>query len=220
MRFSDASNNTPPMNILLTGFGPFPGAPFNPTVPLVATLGRSRRLALADIRPTSHIFRTSYQAVDRDLPILLARTRPDVLLMFGLAGRSRHLRVETRARNILSRMIPDATGRRPTAGVIAPGAEAALPLRAAAQRLVQAARSTGAKAAPSRDAGRYLCNYLCWRAAEAAARDGGPKIAAFVHIPLVQTRGNRRRAPLTFRQLVQASEAIMCAAIAAARTAE
>ena len=28
--------------ILLTGFGPFPGAPFNPTGPLVTELARAR----------------------------------------------------------------------------------------------------------------------------------------------------------------------------------
>ncbi len=28
---------TSPLRVLLTGFGPFPGAPFNPTMPLVNT---------------------------------------------------------------------------------------------------------------------------------------------------------------------------------------
>ncbi len=205
------------MNILLTGFGPFPGAPFNPTAQLVERLDRNRRLALLSAKRTSHVFRTSYQAVDDDLPKLLARTKPDILLMFGLAGRSRNLRIETRARNALSRRLPDAAGRRPTARTIAPGADATLPLRAAAQRLIRAARSAGANAAPSRDAGRYLCNYLCWRAAEAAARPGGPKIAAFVHVPMVRATNCRRGEPLSFDQLVRAGEAIVRAAITAAR---
>lgn len=207
------------MNILLTGFGPFPGAPFNPTARLVEKLDRSRRLALVGAKRTSHVFRTSYQAVDDELPKLLARTKPDVLLMFGLAGRSRNLRIETRARNALSRKIPDAAGHKPSSGVIAPGAMATLPLRAAALRLARAARAAGTKAAPSRDAGRYLCNYLCWRAAEAAARPGGPRIAAFVHVPMVHATTRRRGSPLTFEQLVRAGEAIVRAAIAAARMA-
>jgi len=204
------------MNILLTGFGPFPGAPFNPTGPLVEKLMRSRALALTGVRRTSHVFRTSYQAVDRELPALLARTKPDVLVMFGLAGRTRHVRIETRARNAYSRVIPDAAGHRPRTGTIAPGATT-LPLRIPAQRLVKAARSTGVKAALSHDAGRYLCNYLCWRATEAAARPDGPKVAAFVHVPTVRATGTRR-APLTFHQLVRAGEAIVLAAIANART--
>lgn len=205
------------MNILLTGFGPFPGAPFNPTERLVERLARSRLLARTGVRRTSHVFRTSYEAVDRELPALLKRTKPDVLVMFGLAARMRHIRIETRARNAASRVVPDAAGRRPRTGTIAPGAAASLTLRIPAQRLVNAARSAGVKAALSRDAGRYLCNYLCWRATEAAARPDGPKVAAFIHVPKVRGAG-ARRAPLTFEELLRAGEAIVLAAIAAART--
>ena len=95
------------------------------------------------VRRTSHVFRTSYEAVDRELPALLKRTKPDVLVMFGLAARTRHVRIETRARNAYSRVVPDAAGHAPRAGTIAPGAAASLALRIPAQRLVKAARSTG-----------------------------------------------------------------------------
>jgi len=44
-------------------------------------------------------------------------------------------------------------------------------------------RRTGIPAAISRDAGAYLCNYVCWRATEAAERDGAPRLVAFVHVP-------------------------------------
>ena len=81
--------------ILITGFGPFPGAPFNPTEPLVMELARRRH----NVRRVGHVFRVSYEAVDRELTALLAREKPDALIMFGLAARTRHLRVETRARN-------------------------------------------------------------------------------------------------------------------------
>jgi pyroglutamyl-peptidase len=207
------------MNILLTGFGPFPGAPFNPTGRLVEKLARSRRLAQNGVHCTSHVFCTSYGAVDRELPALLASTKPDVLVMFGLAGRTRHLRIETRARNASSCVIPDAARFSPVIGKIAPGAAPTLAMRVPARWLVRAARSSGVKAAPSHDAGRYLCNYLCWRAAEAAGQPTGPNIAAFVHVPLVQRMHAKRRAPLTFNQLTRAGEAIVLAALAVARTA-
>jgi hypothetical protein len=71
--------------ILITGFGPFPGAPFNPTAPLVEQLARRRTPVLPHVRRVAHVFPTSYQAVDRELPALLARERPDALIMFGLA---------------------------------------------------------------------------------------------------------------------------------------
>jgi pyroglutamyl-peptidase len=44
------------LRILVTGFGPFPGAPYNPTQPLVARLTRLRRPAFADVELSSHIF--------------------------------------------------------------------------------------------------------------------------------------------------------------------
>jgi len=202
------------MNVLLTGFGPFPGAPFNPTGPLVEQLARSRKRAGA--RRTAYVFPTSYDAVDRELPLVLARERPVVLVMFGLAARTRHLRIETRARNQLSRVTVDVSGNLPRSATIVEAAAPALPMRAPAQRLLRAAKATGVDARLSHDAGRYLCNYLCWRATEAVMGSEGPRLAAFVHVPRV------RRAPgagaLSFGALLRAGEAIVLAAIAAART--
>lgn len=88
------------MTVLITGFGRFPGAPFNPAGPLARALAKTRRPALADVRLISHVFPTSYAAVARQWPELLARHRPDAVLMLGLAGRTKYLRIETRARNI------------------------------------------------------------------------------------------------------------------------
>ena len=48
------------LRILITGFGPFPGAPFNPTMPLVKRLTRLRRPALDDVELTGHIFPVTY----------------------------------------------------------------------------------------------------------------------------------------------------------------
>jgi pyroglutamyl-peptidase len=215
--------------ILLTGFGPFPGAPFNPTGPLVTALARGRCPDLRGSRRVAHVFSTSYAAVDRELPGLLVRERPDVLLMFGLAPGARHISIETRACNALSGVVPDASGHLPAAGTIAAGAGATLALRLPAQRLVAAMRATGMAAALSRDAGSYLCNYLCWRAGEAAERKGGPRLTAFVHVPNVHaTRVHlptahrlyrqRARPPSTFDDLIRAGEAIMRAVLSAAHT--
>ena len=53
------------LRILITGFGPFPGAPFNPTQPLVKRLLRLQRPALGDVELSGHIFPVTYNAVDR-----------------------------------------------------------------------------------------------------------------------------------------------------------
>jgi pyroglutamyl-peptidase len=201
--------------ILITGFGPFPGAPYNPTGPLVIELARRRHPA--NVRRVAHIFPVSYEAVDRELPALLQRERPDALIMFGLAARTKYVRVEMRARNAITRMLPDMGGRIPLAATILPGAPPTMPLRTPAQRLLFAARATGVPVALSRDAGRYLCNYLCWRATE-AARGGAPRLVAFVHVPPVRrAQGRPRRNSLTLDDLTEAGEAIVRAAILAAR---
>ncbi len=168
-----------PLTILVTGFGPFPVAPFNPTGPLVQRLARLRRPGLEII---SHVFPTGYAAVDRELPKLIVKYDPDALLMFGLAPRARALRIETWARNSVM-LLPDATGTALPRRCIVSGGPRTIALTAPAHQLAAAARAARVPVALSCDAGRYLCNYLCWRAAEAAVKAGGPTIAAFVHVP-------------------------------------
>ena len=207
-----------PLTILITGFGPFPSAPFNPTGALVELLARQSPLP-AGTRRVAHVFRTSYDTVDRELPALIASVQPAALVMFGLAQRTRHVRIETLARNTLSRVHADVAGVLPTADAILADGPAALALPAPAQRLLSAARNAGARATLSRNAGSYLCNYLCWRASESATRVDGPAVATFVHVPLVRplTTITPGATPRTLGDLVKASEAIVEAATMAAR---
>jgi len=208
-----------PVTVLITGFGPFPGAPFNPTEGLVRRLGARRRPALAEVERITHVFRTSYAAVDDDLPRLVARHRPAVLLMFGLAARSPHLRIETRARNAVSALVPDARGQMLRRTGIAAGAAPTLTGRAPFQRLLRATRVARVPARLSRDAGAYLCNYVYWHGLTAASRQRPVPIVAFVHVPAVGRLARRRakRAP-TPNDLARAGEAILLALLAAART--
>jgi len=203
--------------VLVTGFGPFPGAPFNPSGPLVQRLARLRRPAFAGVRLIPHVFATSYRSVDRDLPQLIAQHQPDIVLMFGLATRSRHVRIETQARNTLAAM-PDASGFAPAARAIGRMLRPRLPIRAPRIALLRAARSGRIPARLSRDAGRYLCNYLYWRSLEAAAQAHGPRLVAFVHIPNVRRNPARRRGgrrPFSLDDLAQTGEKLLAAAVAA-----
>src|SRR6202171_6276404 len=180
------------LRILITGFGPFPGAPFNPTEPLVARLLRLRRPALREVELASHIFPVTYFAVDRELPKLLAKHRPQALLMFGLASRTPYLRIETRARNAVTTLWPDADHARARQGSIASGADAMM-FGLYTAKLLRAAVGTGVDARASRDAGSYLCNYLSWRAIEAANSGDGPRLTAFVHVPPLARDGASQR---------------------------
>jgi pyroglutamyl-peptidase len=212
--------------ILITGFGRFPGSPVNPSGVVATRLAGRRRPALAGTRRVAHVFATRYDAVDRELPVLLAREKPDIVVMFGVATRSRLLRVEERARNRIA-LFPDAARRRPAAPTIALCREALrnpLPLA----RLVTAARSTGVAATRSRNAGSYLCNYIYWRGLEARRQPGGPQTVIFIHVPPVgikkvpknkplrkrPTPGQGKRSAPAITDLVRAGEALLQAVIA------
>lgn len=209
------------LTVLLTGFGPFPGAPFNPTGPLVRRLARIKHPRLADVRLMPHVFPTSYRAVDDQLPRLMSEIKPDILLMFGLAAGSRCLRIETRARNAISALTRDAEGRLSFASSIVAGEPRALRFDTPVHRLALAARTARVPALLSRDAGRYLCNYLCWRAIEAAAKPGGPRLAAFIHVPnprYAALQCNLRRRPLPgLAELTRGGQAILLMIVAAGR---
>ncbi|RTL49713.1 MAG: pyroglutamyl-peptidase I [Bradyrhizobiaceae bacterium] len=219
------------IRILITGFEAFPGAPYNPTPKLVARLLRLRRPALDDVARIGHIFPVTYAAVDRQLPDLIATYRPDALLMFGLAQRTPFLRVETRARNTVSQIFPDAAHANVQSRTLEKGAETTRRFGPHTARLLRAAQATGIDARASLSAGFYLCNYLSWRAIEATKQEGGhdsekwepvfgqnhaqrkhaPSLAAFIHVPLVprDPAHHRRRGAVTFEQMVDAGEAVM-----------
>jgi pyroglutamyl-peptidase len=210
------------LRILITGFGPFPGAPHNPTMPLVARLLRLRRPAFSEVEFSGHIFPVTYKAVDRELPQLLAKHPPHALLMFGLATRTPYLRVETRARNAVTMLWPDADHTRVRKGSIAGGADAKM-FGPHTAKLLRAAVATGIDARASRDAGSYLCNYLSWRAIEATCAGDAPRLAAFVHVPPIARDGASHRKGMTPRitleQLVDSGEAMLLEMVKLARRA-
>lgn len=199
------ADNRGPVRLLATAFGPFPGAPVNPTPGIIRALSKAR---IGGVRLATHVFETRYDAVDRDLPALIAAHQPDVLLLFGLAARTPHLRLETRAVNRTARLKPDAGGRRVTTRAVTPGGPAHRRTSVAAGRLAAHLRACGLAARPSRSAGDYLCNYAYFRALEAVAA-GQTGVALFVHVPLPRApyrpKGPNRRRRMVAADLARAA---------------
>lgn len=85
--------------------------------------------------------------------------------------------------------------------------------------MLQAARQWQKSAMLSRNAGGYLCNYVYWRTLEAAKKQDGPKLVAFVHIPPIRrpwAKGASRGTGLpSLDGLAKAGEAILTAVAAA-----
>jgi pyroglutamyl-peptidase len=209
------------MRVILAGFGPFPGAPVNPSAVLVKLLVARRRPALSALKRSAHVFATSYAAIDRELPKLLAQ-KPDVLLIFGVAGRRREICIEMRARNAVSVLFPDSSGQQPARRVIEPGGPSVLTGRAPFMRLLGALRGLRIPARLSCDAGTYLCNYAYWRALRRAPK--GRPLVLFIHIPAIgrglrprRSTNRATRGPLSFAQFINAGERLVIALAAVSK---
>jgi pyroglutamyl-peptidase len=205
---------------LVIGFGPFPGAPRNPSADLARALGKCRRPALAGTRVLPAVLPTTYAAVEKKLPELLRAYDPDVVLFLGLATRTKHLRVESRAVNAASRVHPDAIGRKLGTRVLVRGAPSELGVRAPVQTLLAAVRQAKVPARLSRDAGRYICNASLFMALNEVRTNRRPHFAAFIHIPSPRAPVPAHRRPTkrpSLAALVRAGEAALIALLAAAR---
>lgn len=188
--------------LLVTGFGPFPRMPRNPSGDAALALAAAPRLRLLGIAAHATILTTAYATLPGELDRLLA-AEPDAVLMLGVAGRARRVRVETRATSGRSTLVPDVSGDRP--GQIRPMAVQSV-RRATADAgfaLLQL-RAQGMPARLSRDPGRYLCNAAYFRAL------GGVAPTLFIHIPKVPRsrpvrEGGPRRVGARWRKTLTAA---------------
>jgi pyroglutamyl-peptidase len=210
--------------ILVAGFGPFPGAPKNPSGQLALAVANSRRAAASRATIVGAGGQMNYRDVFSKLSHLLETEKPDAVLMFGLAGGTSYMRVETRAANMASGVYPDASGQKPRDRSLVPGAPHIGKVRAPIRQLLAAARKAGMTARLSVDAGGYICNAAFFHCLDAARRTGTPKFIAFVHIPWPRGRHPRKAQiqkakPPTLGNLNRAGEEILLALISAARLA-
>jgi pyroglutamyl-peptidase len=175
--------------VLLTGFGPFPGVPENPSGWLAETLAGQGSASDCDLHV--EVLPTEWETVAALAPRLHADLQPHVMIHFGVDAKAKGLRLERSAHN---RAAPraDACGARPGARAIAPdGAmrlDTALPVTTLAAHL----RASGHAANASRSCGRYLCNFLYYRSlhwAQAQVARGQAGHALFVHVPLTRAQG-------------------------------
>lgn len=190
--------------ILITGFGPFPGQPSNPSMRLARHAGRAKALRFAGVDRVVRLLPTTWAMLDT-VPAMLKETRPDAVLMFGVAGRRRKVTPELRAMNHQSALKPDAVGAFAQHRSRQRGAPFARRCSFDARRLQVSIQRAGAPAGLSQNAGGYLCNALSWH----VLSSGLPAI--FVHVPgprrMQRRKGHAKRPRPTMRQLERAAEA-------------
>jgi pyroglutamyl-peptidase len=170
--------------VLITGFGPFPGVPENPSGWLAETLAAQSQDFDGDFHAL--VLSTEWEAVARLAPHLHETLQPHVMIHFGVSPRAKHLRIERSAHNHATTR-RDACGALPSTGAISPSGAARLDTALPVAPLAAHLRAKGIGAEASVSCGRYLCNFLYYRSLEWAQSQS--RNALFVHIPLTRTQG-------------------------------
>ncbi|MFN3889034.1 MAG: pyroglutamyl-peptidase I [Beijerinckiaceae bacterium] len=202
---------------LLTAFGSFPGAPVNPTMAIarLVKLRHGRRLARLGIDLHTAELPVEYAGAEQRARDLIAAMKPDVVLHLGLAARRKRLSFETRARNRLNVLHPDAERRRAGRMTVEANGPATRASRAPVRRCVRAIACAGAACAPSIDAGDYLCNQTLY----ASLGTQAPSVA-FLHVPRPRRpRARRRNGPrrIALAQMADGAAAALIEMAKAAR---
>jgi pyroglutamyl-peptidase len=193
--------------LLVTGFGPFPGAPANPTDVLVRELVHAAPETFGAAGFHAVVLPTEYRRSWSILRRLYARFSPDVVVHFGLSGRADAMMVERTARRRCASDRPDAVGFAPRRGLARRTGPETLASTLPIEAIVAALSQAGFHAAPSDDAGDYVCNATLYRSlAETAA---SLRRVGFVHVP-PEGRGD-----LTPERLAAAACIVLQAACAA-----
>jgi pyroglutamyl-peptidase len=173
--------------VLLTGFGPFPGVPNNPSAWLAKRLAERRPTPDFDGEINAQILPTEWDSAAL-MPRLYETLQPHVMIHFGVSERARTFRTERSAHNRAA-LREDARGALPLRHVIRPDGpdrfDTTLPAAALAAHL----KTCGLPAVTSRSAGLYLCNFLYYHSLDWAREQAEPRLVLFVHIPPLSARG-------------------------------
>lgn len=180
---------TPRIRVAIAGFGPFPGVPKNPSGEIVRALGKQARFRAAGIELNTRILETAYGSTRTEIRALLAE-KPDAIVLFGVAGGAKHIRVETIARNRASILHPDHSRFTPLSNKLLQTGAPALKVRGSSIRVRAAIRSTGIAAELSRNAGSYLCNAAFYEVLAATVGWNPPPLTFFIHVPPVGRFGS------------------------------
>ena len=169
------------MSILLTGFGPFPGMPHNPSQFAVERF--PDKLGRMEIQRV--VLPTIYDTAGATIETLLVETKPDICLCLGVAGDS-FLRLETVARNHGTLSAPDQSGAI-RSGPIAPTGPDTYSCTLPFAAIHAALKQLGIAAELTEDAGGFVCNHIFYSARHAIERHGLPTACGFLHVPPIRS---------------------------------
>ena len=188
------------MTVLVTGFEPFGGSDVNPSQQLVEALDGVEKTLLP----------VSYARAADELRRAVRETQPDVVLCFGQADGRTGISIERFAHNLDEASTADNDAAPGSGTAIDPAGPAAYVSTLPVDELVEALRAEGIPAAPSRDAGGFLCNHVFYVLMRVLAEELPDAVGGFVHVPLLPEQTLGRDAPsMPLETLVRAAQIIV-----------
>lgn len=195
--------------ILVTGFGPFPGASVNPTKWLVEALGGQ---PWSDAELRTAILAVEYRTVARKAEKLGEEFSPDIAIHFGLSAVAQGFTLEHIARNEIRQGRADNAGEFATSERICEG-EAALPSTLPLTHIEAALKAHGLPVSWSDDAGGYLCNYLFYLSRSPQWPRFAPAMSGFIHVPPLRDEGEGPANALGREDMLRGARLIIAACI-------
>ena len=175
IRLADRAPQDAP-TLLLTGFGPFPGFPVNPSWEVARALdgttldGHVVRAVRLDV---------AYGRAADQLRAAVRRSRPAIVVNLGVAAGDA-IRLETTARNADRAEAPDVDGVVGGGRPVRATGPATLPSRLPLAALERDLEAAGFAVRRSDDAGGYLCNHVFYVALDEVAAE---RPVGFIPVP-------------------------------------
>lgn len=168
--------------ILLTGFEPFAGAAFNPSMAIAE--GAAAKLRASGMPAEAAQLPCVFALAPAVLNELLEVHAPEVVITLGLAAGRNALSLEKVAINHLDARIPDNAGDQPIDEPVLADAPSAyfstLPLKTALKHTN--GNAGGVRAEISYSAGTFVCNQVFYALMHRLATEPGVR-GGFIHVP-------------------------------------
>ena len=169
-----------PPTILITGFGPFPGAPDNPSQLLIEALAEHKNTDEINANLVYGLLPTHWQKLAPALTQLFEQHQPDFSVHLGYSANSPGFCLETTAYNETCAQ-PDVDGHAGSCDPVLIEHPLQLSNNLPLLMIEQELSTAGFKAMISNDPGRYLCNMSYYLSLSRA------RSSLFVHIPAIKT---------------------------------
>jgi len=190
--------------VLVTGFEPFGGSAVNPSQQLVEALDGDVAKAVLPV---------VYARTAAELRRVVRATEPDVVICFGQADGSTGIAIERFAHNLDEATMIDNNAVAGSGIAIDEVGPVAYPSTLPVEAIVAALRAEGIPAAPSRDAGGFLCNHVFYVLMQLLEEERPHAIGGFVHVPLLPEQALAVNTPsMPLATLVRAAQVVIASA--------